>query len=62
LIILNGKTGYCVCARGVTGPLNKWHFFAIPILNMTSLKFKNGIGENEPLVSSYNVDTKKAPF
>ncbi|KAM3129287.1 hypothetical protein pb186bvf_018574 [Paramecium bursaria] len=62
LLIQRGLTGYSVSARGIAGPIEKWHFIAIPLLGMLSLKQKSQYGENEPVISSYEVDLKKNPF
>lgn len=70
LLVLHGLTGYCVSARGITGisfynilgPLNKWHFGAIPLINMTSLSLKSAQGKSEPSIFSHEVDLRKAPF
>ncbi|CAD8107582.1 unnamed protein product [Paramecium sonneborni] len=62
LSIQRGLTGYCVSARGIAGPIERWHFNVIPLLGMLSIKQKSAYGEAQPVIASYEVDLKQALF
>jgi hypothetical protein len=44
------------------GPLHKWHFSAIPLLHMTSIRSRRAYGEDVPAVESHEVDLQSKPY
>ena len=55
-------SGYCVTARGLTGPVDDWKCAGIPLLSMTSVKGKSQYGDNRPVIMSGYVEMKDPAF
>ena len=62
ILIQNGLTGYCVTARGLSGPVEKWICAGIPLTALTSVKGKSQYGENKPIIASHGVNLHGKPF
>jgi len=62
VLIQHGLTGYCVTARSLSGPYEKWKCAGIPLLSMCSVKGKSQYGENKPVIASSNVDLNGKAF
>jgi 6-phosphofructokinase len=61
-LIQHGLTGYCVTARGLSGPVEKWKCAGIPLTAMSSVKGKSQYGENKPIIASHGVNLHGKPF
>jgi 6-phosphofructokinase 1 len=61
-LIQHGLTGYCVTARGLSGPVEKWKCGGIPLTALASVKGKSQYGENKPIISSHGVNLHGKPF
>jgi diphosphate--fructose-6-phosphate 1-phosphotransferase len=62
ILIENNLTGYCVTARGLSGPIEKWKCAGIPLIAMTDVKGKSQYGENKPVIASHGVNLHGKPF
>eukprot|EP01017_Pseudomicrothorax_dubius_P042458 TRINITY_DN6933_c0_g1_i4.p1 TRINITY_DN6933_c0_g1~~TRINITY_DN6933_c0_g1_i4.p1 ORF type:complete len:461 (+),score=153.97 TRINITY_DN6933_c0_g1_i4:42-1385(+) len=57
-----GVTGYCVTARGLTGPVDNWFCGGIPLVAMSHAKAKSAYGTNMAVIPSTEVDVNGAAF
>ena len=62
VLIQHGLTGYCVTARGLSGPLEKWKCAGIPLTAMATVKGKSQYGENKIVIASGNVNLNGKAF
>jgi 6-phosphofructokinase 1 len=56
VLIQHGLTGYCVTARGLSGPVQKWMCAGIPLTSLSSVKGTSQYGENKSIIPSAGVD------
>lgn len=62
ILIQNNLTGYCVTARGLSGPVEKWKCAGVPLVSMTSVKGKSQYGDNKTIIPSGNVNLNGKAF
>lgn len=62
LLIRKGITGFCVTAKGLSGPIEDWILGGIPLTSMMSLKFSSTYGESKSHIASSDVSTESKAF